>query len=183
LSPGLPSNQWQLEITRWFETSLVKLQSYVVDFASNTKTYGRVITPEQTEDNPPGLRAAYTSQCKNQLVQSSSQVQSFSVLGLAIVIVLTLLLITVALALEPCVSFARRNSPSARRTARQADDKLHLLRMALGDRKDCAGWKTGGLSIPVTNLVSDLERPLDFSSRGLSSYQDGDGSAEGNCQR
>jgi hypothetical protein len=71
------------------------------------------------------------SQCKNQRIQSSREVQSFSVLSIEIVVSCTLLLIILALSLKGCVAVARRGSTSNRNAARQANDKLHLLRMAL----------------------------------------------------
>ena len=171
-SPGLPSNQWQFEASRWFETSLVKLQSYIVDFASNTQNLGsngHVITPDEIPDNPPGVRAAYVSQCENQRIQTSSKVQSFSVLGLFIVVTLTCILGVVSLTLQRCVAFVRRKFHSDRGIARQSDDKLHLLRMAIGDHKGNARWANGPMDIPTMNIEWMMGRPQILSGK-LSVY-------------
>jgi hypothetical protein len=34
-SPGLPDNQWHIEVLGWFQTNLAKLQAYMVEFASS----------------------------------------------------------------------------------------------------------------------------------------------------
>lgn len=36
LSPGLPSNQWQIEAGAWFETTLANIQHRIVDYATNS---------------------------------------------------------------------------------------------------------------------------------------------------
>jgi hypothetical protein len=164
LSPGLPPNQWQLEAARWFDTSLAKLQSQLVGFASNTPSLysgGYYIqTAETIPDTPPGIRAAFVSQCKNQRIQSSREVQSFSVLGIGIVVSSTLLLIVLALSLEGCVAVARRESTSDRQAAREADDKLHLLRMVLEGYGAGEEWYNGIMNVPVTDLGLEFVRPI-----------------------
>jgi hypothetical protein len=34
-STGLPPNQWQIEVQGWFETSLAKMQAYMVEYVTN----------------------------------------------------------------------------------------------------------------------------------------------------
>ena len=35
LAPGLPDNQWHIEVLGWLQTILVQLQASVVNYASN----------------------------------------------------------------------------------------------------------------------------------------------------
>lgn len=90
----------------------------------------------------------HTSSSKNQRVQSTSQVQSFSFLGVIIVVVVTAVLVLISVFLEQCVALARRNSTSHRKTARQADEVLHLVRNTLGNKSDKETWQNGLLDIP-----------------------------------
>jgi hypothetical protein len=172
LSPGLPANQWTLEVTRWFTTSLAKMQSSVVEYASNEDPgpYGYIITPENFHE-PPAKRDQLTQQCKTQRIQSSSKVQSFSMLGLGIVSGTAVLLILVSLSLESCIKLVERKSTAIHRgVARQADDKLHLLRMALGDQGEVGlHWGIGTLDVPVAGIRAEIEGPS-MGAEGLASY-------------
>ena len=114
-------------MTRWFTTSLAKMQSTLVEYVSNEDLgpYGYVTTPENFDDDPPARRDVLVQQCKTQRIQSSGKVQSFSVLGLGIVSGTTALLVLVSLSLESCVKLVERKSTASHRSvARQADDKL-----------------------------------------------------------
>lgn len=173
MSPGLPSNQWQLETARWFETSLAKMQASIVEFVAKEGNYGKYAKTNpaaKMKDDPPGLRDAYLRQCRNQRVQSSREVQSFSFLGLIIVIIITVLLVIIALTLEQCVALWRRRSNSNRKTAWQVDSKLHLLRNTLGDQSEIGvAWRNGLLDVPVTNLGVEFDRPA-MTRDGLALY-------------
>jgi hypothetical protein len=141
LSPGLPSNQWTLEVTRWFTTSLAKIQSSIIEYASNDQDlgpYAYINSPDTFNDQPPAVRTAFQAQCKTQRIQSSREVQSFSVLRFGIVLGTMAILVFTSLALDSCMKITRRwrRSVSHRAAARQADEKLHLLRMALGDQSE-----------------------------------------------
>jgi hypothetical protein len=79
-----------------------------------------------------------------------------------------------AMTLESCVSRFRGHKTSARKTARQADSILHLLRMALtpGGEPPEAGtefkWLNGSFDVPIRTQV-ECERPL-CNADGLSTY-------------
>ena len=151
------------------------MQSYISGFAVNIDNlgpYGQIMGVNEMEDDPPGIRKASRSQCKNQRIQTSGEVQSFSFLGLVVVVIMTLFLILMALTLERCVLILRQRSESDGVIARQTDDKLHLLRMALESQKaekTELEWLNGSLTVPVTNSVLSCERPR-FGSNGLGSY-------------
>jgi hypothetical protein len=175
ISPGLPSNQWILEVTRWFTTSLAKIQSSIIEYASNDQDlgpYGYVDVPDTFLDQPPAVRTAFQAQCETQRIHSSGEVQSFSVLGMGIVLGTTVILVFISLVLDSCMKITRRwrRSVSPRAVARQADDKLHLLRMTLGDQSEIGmDWTNGSFDVPVTGLNVEIERPS-MGSDGLVSY-------------
>lgn len=108
LGGGLPDNQWQIEVQGWFETSLAKLQSYVVEWAANLADLGPsgyIIAP-----SPAGgaIGLASLDMCSNQRIRNTGAYQSFSFLGLMIVIFVIMIL---SWTVEPCVSYIRRKRP------------------------------------------------------------------------
>jgi hypothetical protein len=175
LSSGLPSNQWTLEVTRWFTTSLAKIQASVVQYASNEQDlgpYGRIRTSDEATSETPEVRNILAQQCGQQRIQSSNEVQSFSVLGLGIVVGSTLLLIVVSLSLDSIVEAIRklRGDVGPRSMARQADDQLHLLRMSLVEKTESGlTWINGALDTPLTEMAMKIDRPS-VGYDGLSSY-------------
>jgi hypothetical protein len=167
-SPALPVNQWKLEVTRWFESSLVTMQTVIVEYAHNTvHPLIRILKPDTPQ---------LASQCENQRVQSSGQVQSFSVLGLFIVVFVTFVTACVALCLESAVAFVRRftKGGSAKMIARQTDEKLHLARMVQEQRAydgdEDQGWTNGILEVPVANLDVTVGSPV-MSMNNLARYE------------
>jgi hypothetical protein len=184
LSPGLPSDQWRKEAMRWFETSLAKLQSQIVAFAANDLDlgpYGYISPAHNFTSKQAGVRDSLVAQCGNQLIQSSGQVQSFSFLGLMIVVCVTAVLLVAALSLERCMALWRRRSTSPKKIARQADEKLHLLRIALSDGREAEDmWRNGALDVPVLSIDGEMERPS-WGMNGLAAYgyhQSSDGMAK-----
>ncbi|KAH8880774.1 hypothetical protein GQ53DRAFT_788429 [Thozetella sp. PMI_491] len=140
LSPGLPDNQWQLEALGWFQTSMVKLQAYMMQYASQSDDlgpYGGVELPR-----------AFMDQCSNQLVRTSGEVQNFSFLGIMIIVCFSIAAIVLSLSVEPLLDWSnshRRQLPRAA-VARQADSMLHLLRLALPDSEmEAKQWEAGPL--------------------------------------
>ena len=170
----LPNNQWELEVTLWFQTSLAVMQSNLVllpvGHVASGSPFATFDPLEESEDVPDNIRSAVVSQCHNQLIQSSGQVQSFSVLGLGIVFCITAILVLLALSLERIVSILRRDSTSDGKISRQTDDKLHLLRLALGgSEKSDHAWELGMLDVPVMNMEKQFERP-NIGLNGLAWY-------------
>jgi len=179
LSPGLPDNQWQMEVLGWFQTSLAKFQVRMLDFASTPMSIERLgplqelgasslplarmlILPDVPETRD------YQYQCENQLVQAVGSVQNFSLCGVLVIAVGCAVIVLLDCSLERIVNaLSRRNSVSRR--AREADNKLHLLRMALTGTSDTpSGWKPGSWDIPVRDGADLVDKPV--MSIGLASY-------------
>jgi hypothetical protein len=104
-SIGLPQNQWQLEVRRWFETSLAKMQASFVEFVANDVD-GSYITVNSIKDNTSDpLEKDLFQQCYSQRIQATSSVQNFCLLGILVVICIRIFLIGLSLVLDSCVSF------------------------------------------------------------------------------
>ncbi|KAK2484291.1 hypothetical protein H9L39_06083 [Fusarium oxysporum f. sp. albedinis] len=162
ISYGLPDDQWKTEVIGWFQTNLAMLQAYVVDFASNTADLGPFGYVE-----PP--RSTYQQeQCTQQLVQAVGEVQNFSVCGMFIIVCVSAALVLLDCSLERIVDFVDDfyGRDSMARRARQADNKLHLLRMAL-EGNECVLGRWG---IPVRDGAAKYNRPS--GSKDLVSYRD-----------
>lgn len=159
ISTSLPSNQWQLEVQGWFETSLAKIQAFIASYPTqptDLAPYGRVVTPNVTLD--PIDKAAYDL-CSNQRIRNTGSYQSFSGLGLTIIIALGLTIIILSLSVETCVAWWRRRRRARferlsdahdlkarefddhREIARIADRTLQLQRMALMGANPDARWE------------------------------------------
>jgi hypothetical protein len=174
LSPGLPAYQWTLEATRWFTTSLAKMQGSMVEYAYNEDLgpYAVVAKPANFSDQPTAVRKVLSQQCEAQRIRTSGEAQSFSVLGLGIVIGASILLTLLSWGLGTCMQCVRgRSDLSDRRAAaRQVDDKLHLLRLALEDEADLGPtWGNGSWDVPLTSQHVDVERPT-MGLHDLASY-------------
>ncbi|KAK4122214.1 hypothetical protein N657DRAFT_664830 [Parathielavia appendiculata] len=158
ISPGLPDNQWQTEVLGWFQTSLAKLQAYMVEYASSTAGLGPF---GATEESPYGYRSRVNAttkelwdQCENQLIRTAGDVQNFNFAGVVIIACVSVSLMLLDCALGTILNLAVRYlgfGPAAE-MARQWDANLNLLRMALespGADDGVSGWKPGRWGIPV----------------------------------
>jgi hypothetical protein len=108
ISTGLPSNQWQIELQGWFETSLAGIQADVVSWPAQPTDlgpFGSVSAPNATGD--PVSKAAHAL-CSAQRIRNTGAYQSFSTLGLIIVIVLGTTIIILSLTVEFCVASLRK---------------------------------------------------------------------------
>ena len=162
VSFGIPEDQWKTEVIGWFQTNLAMLQAYVVDFASNTADLGPFGYVQ-----PPKSRYQQ-EQCTQQLVQAVGEVQNFSVCGMLIIVCVSAALVLLDCSLERIVDFVDDfyGRDSMARRARQADNKLHHLRMALGGNE----WVLGRWHIPVRDGAAKYNRPS--GSKDLVSYRD-----------
>ncbi|KAG7410184.1 hypothetical protein Forpi1262_v017678 [Fusarium oxysporum f. sp. raphani] len=162
LSYGLPENQWHTEVIGWFQTNLAMLQGYLIDFVSKPADLGPFgyIQPSVGRDQP--------NQCTTQLVQAAGEVQNFSVCGVMIIVCVSAALVLLDSLLERVVDFvdAFFERDLIARKARQANYKLHLLRMALGGNE----WELGRWDVPVSIGAAQFNRPT--GTKELVSYKD-----------
>ncbi|KAK5994624.1 hypothetical protein PT974_05105 [Cladobotryum mycophilum] len=144
-SSSMPDTQWRTEVLGWFQLILAMIQAMAVEYAAKSPNYEKSMHTLITLEN------VHDGQCRNQLVSVVGEEENFSVLGLAVMLGFCLVIIIASLVVEPLSDrvWGPRNF-SSRRLARQADDKLHLLRMALSDPDDerCE-WELGRGDIPI----------------------------------
>ncbi|KAK3298794.1 uncharacterized protein B0H64DRAFT_354468 [Chaetomium fimeti] len=187
VSPALPADQWRAEVEGWFQMNLARLQAEVVEFA--VKGGSPLLEGAGRRLGMLPLSREQREQCGNQLVRAVGEVQNFSLVGVLVVVCVCVVLVVVDLLLERVVDLVgarfrgRRPASWSAADARQADGKLHLLRVALaaasGEGKD---WKLGRWSVPVTGRGEGVER-FDTSTHadpnGLATYvQFGQGMVE-----
>lgn len=103
------------------------------------------------------------SQCENQLVQNISEVQNFNLVGVILIVVITVLLTILNYTMESILDLISamrhgKDHNSASKCARQADDKLHLLRLALPGE---IGWELASSGVPTHPYTeTTIVRPL-----------------------
>ncbi|KAH8646918.1 hypothetical protein BX600DRAFT_443886 [Xylariales sp. PMI_506] len=174
LSPGLPDNQWQLEVLGWFQTNIVKLQQYFNEYASQSGDlgpYGSVHSP--SDGFIPAESQVLVEQCGSQLVRTSGEVQNFSFLGIMIIVLFSIVMFMLNIFMESILGLYYKLTgkfpPQA--VARQADTMLHLLRLALpSSGEGAAGWEAGSWGVPVANNLHT--RPRMTEDEKLAVYED-----------
>jgi hypothetical protein len=82
MSPGLPSNQWQLELMNWLSASLNALQTFTVQYVIG---YG---SEDGSSTNSAAPSESEKWMCDRQIVNRDDY-SSFSVLGLAVLIIVS----------------------------------------------------------------------------------------------
>lgn len=174
-SPGLPDNQWQIEVNGWFETSLANMQHRIVEFPTNTwapdststDNYIGVIAAKDWHDGP-GSNEGMMELCHRQLVRSSGEYQSFHVAGIIIIAVVSGALIMTSWTLDCCISKRkdRRDIEAPKfhkRLAYIADGKMQLMRMALKPAGYDNGWEREMKYIPARRAL-DRHAEQDISA-------------------
>jgi hypothetical protein len=137
VAPGVPENQWQIEVEGWLETTLAKWQAYVVEYASNTADlghHGHVGFPVSNNT----LQTEWRNQCKNQKISNVGAYQNVTVFGFAFTWATGGVLIIFSWCLAWCVKKQRKwgkragkAGPTARRIAWNIDGKFQQQRVAL----------------------------------------------------
>jgi hypothetical protein len=181
VSTSLPDTQWHIEVLGWFQTNLAQLQNLILEYAhkpANLPATYIVTSPNGLQpilgQLTQGNIDAYQSMCRNQLIRSDGEVQNFSFLGVAIIACVSVFLMLQSLLLPCCLQLGKKHKgwTSVGKRSRQADDKLHLLRIALstGASGGAAArhWEEGVWDVPVERGESRVARP-DVED-GLTSY-------------
>lgn len=144
-SEHLPDNQWQIEVTGWFATSLAKLQRSMLEYAtgpSNISDASLFIPPP--DDISRDL-------CHSQMLPSARDTISFSIANLSIVLLISAILIVTSLYLDTVVGCIQRkvNARNHKRLQWIMDSKLQLQRQAF-EGAGMGEWSGGTDTVPVT---------------------------------
>lgn len=168
ISPGVPQNQWQLEVEGWVQTNLAKWQALMVEYAHNTAdlgTFGHLDGPNNDDD---AFRTEWQRQCRQQMIANLAGYQNISVLGLVVIYGLGGLIILVSLFLKNIVfqfdgswttgqAAAKTSKSRERRIAWNIDGKYQSQRIAL----TTAGFThLEGGSGDIPHLKTKLLSPL-----------------------
>ncbi|KAK0647284.1 hypothetical protein DIS24_g7886 [Lasiodiplodia hormozganensis] len=121
----LPTNQWQLDVTHWFETSLASIQGLFLDTAtgpSDSRMLQWVHSPANAEER---------TMCHSQKILSTAYI-SFSLFGLCLILVLGTLIIIASAVLEPVAGYVqkRRGWKDYARLEWCTNETLQLQRLA-----------------------------------------------------
>lgn len=144
----LPANQWEIEVSGWFESGLARLQYLTQEYAT-----GPSFVPRGSHVWSPGKDDGDIYQlamCYSQMINDTGGTTSFSILGLVVVFVFGGLIIFTSLVLDTVVGWLQTllKKGSAKKLAWLLDDKLQLQRFVL-ETAGLGTWSAGG-SFPVT---------------------------------
>jgi hypothetical protein len=166
---GLPSNQWQLEVTGWLEESLAKFQHLIQEYATGPtidiegSNLFQVWVPEKgepvTDDKALRvLRQTEKEHCSSQITRDTQGTLSFSVLGLAIIFATGGLIIILSLTIVPIVAWlqARFIFGEYKRRTWIMDEMLQLQRMLLSEL-GLGVWSGPTGLVPVTLTQDKIE--------------------------
>lgn len=156
---SLPSNQWTIEVSSWFATTLASLQRYPVDYASgpsdvDTAAGGEILMDHNTIDE---------SLCNNQKVHANGGYQNFSMLGLCIIIVIGAIIMTLSFVIETVTGFIQRRlrRGNERRVQWIMDSNLQLQRM-LYESAGYGRWNGPLDSVPTLVRGEKLAVPTEI---------------------
>ena len=123
----LPNNQWQIEVSSWFDTGLARLQQELQDYATGPTN----ISPPARLWQPGD--AVSLAMCNAQLVNDDGSTTSFSVVGLIIIFVVGGLIILTSLVVDSLVGWLQSAMKKGeyKKLNWLLDDKLQLQRMLL----------------------------------------------------
>ncbi|KAH7018083.1 uncharacterized protein B0I36DRAFT_435468 [Microdochium trichocladiopsis] len=171
-SSGLAENQWHQEIAGWFETMLADYQATTDEYvrkSSNLDAF-KVLSPFDDVNEmitrynfTHDMVATLQSQCDNQLIDDAVHIQNFSMVGVVIIIAFSSVLVLVSFCFVEILDWVsdlrRRGLGESSRTkiARQADEKLQLLRFAVdSSSENPKHWKLSRVTgIPVLATSGD----------------------------
>lgn len=158
-SVSLPDNQWEREITLWFETMLATIQVQLPLFSQSVDRDSLgpfpqdflIFSPIDSIESDV-VRDAVSRSCYSNKMKSVGQYQNFNLISLVLIVGVSIFIIVISLVLEPLVGLFRRRfrkshggNGYARQLARDADGKYWLLGAALAragaESKD---WTRGG---------------------------------------
>lgn len=156
----LPSNQWQVEVSGWFEDSLARLQFAVQEYATGPSTLTEGSRLNQPWDQSTATAwnvsdslaaPSYRSQCYSQLTRDTQGTMSFSVVGLIITFTIGGVILILSVCFETLVGLVQRlfHIGEYHRLAWILDSNLQVQRM-LYESKGLGTWDGHTDSVPTT---------------------------------
>lgn len=124
------------------------------------------------------LVSEFNEACRNTVIRTSASVQNFRVTVTLVVLCITFSILATKLLLSTIVEHVRDRkragglfnpSTAVKEIARDADDKYHLLRMALEGTR-IGGWESGAFGVPITRQSGDILAPRRDPVRKLARY-------------
>ena len=122
MSPGLPSNQWQLELMNWLSTSLSALQTFTVQYVTG---YG---SEDGSNTNSAAPSNSEKWMCDRQIV-GRDDYSSFSVLGLAILIIISGCIILANVSTRRFITRRQRRAKSNRSQSETMWESFDILNL------------------------------------------------------
>lgn len=145
ISAPLPNNQWQIEVTTWFNIALTKLQALLIEVSSgpSTRSASSIIQPPFGEHDQ--------ALCSAQKVRQNANYNSFSVIGLIIVLAIGGSIIVSSFWIDIFVGYVQRLSHKGvyKSTQWLLDDKLQLQRM-IYEKENLGKWDKCDTKVPMT---------------------------------
>lgn len=147
---SLPPNQWQIEVSAWFDTGLAKLQALTQELAANTANPmpgSRVVSYSASRSY-----GVFYDFCYSQLVSDSSGSTSFSVLGLIILFVIGGAIILMSLIIDTIIGFIQKKTGKGLYAHMEwiVSDRLHMHMMLMRELR-LGQWSNGAVQkIPTT---------------------------------
>lgn len=175
ISSGLPSNQWQIEVRGWFDTSLAKLQAYVVSYVTNTVDLGPHGTIHSPDANGLPRERVAASFCHNQRVLNTGGYQTFVFSGIMVIVCVGAFIILLSILAPHFLTWGRRRSLFGKaheycEIARLADGRWQLLMTALRGSGDNENWVQTLTEHPITSADSKFPAPRQVSIDGVQYY-------------
>ncbi|KAJ5726657.1 uncharacterized protein N7483_008014 [Penicillium malachiteum] len=154
LNDTFPQNQWQIEVSTWFATSLAKQQTAVLEWATTPKNL-----PSSGWHHTPPTISFLRSQCHSQLVLRGANYENFSVLGLSITVALCGVIVILGLIIDTVVGWLRPSNSKYMRDQWEVEETLSLHEAAFQKMRL---WSIGpDRMVPSSALLdSTLNIPL-----------------------
>ena len=144
---ALPTDQWQRELTGWFDVSLALLQAYVHEFATGPRR-------RSFPDEKLNLTADSTDMCGAQLTNEPLGTLNHSALGIALLFAVGAIIITISLILEPLIHGVQRLFRCGQRKrdawARDGVYQLHRIRLQAAFGRELGEWHNVDGNVPYT---------------------------------
>lgn len=121
----IPNDQWIIELSSWFAATLAGFQQSSLEYAMGPQYLGSSGVIRRPAANDTLAQRL----CRSQIIRNSSQVQSFSMLGIVLILFLGGLILILSVTMESAVGALQRRFGvgEARHLEWIMDEKLHLM--------------------------------------------------------